>query len=226
LNENQAEEAAMFKDRTEAGARLAAALRRLNLKEPLLLGIPRGGLVLAAECARLLGYDLDMVQVRKIGLPWYTDLAVGAVDEEGQAVWNGPPGDYSLPPGYLEESVHEALELMRQRRQSYTPDRPAVPVRGRELVVIDDGIATGASMIAALKLLRRQEPARLIAAAAVAPFSTGRMVEAVADCLVVLETPAHFKSVSEFYDDFSPVPEERAGALLREHPPRRKTARP
>jgi len=208
----------MFKNRKEAGALLAQAIEKLGLKDPVLLGIPRGGLVLAAEAARLLRCDLDMVLVRKIGLPGDPECALGAVDENGQAVWNCPLDEVELLPGYVDGALKEAAALLRRRRLSYCPGRAAIPLKGRNVVVVDDGVATGASMIAALELLRRQEPACLVAAAAVAPLGSERKLDAVADRVLILETPAQFRAVGEFFDEFGPVGDTEAGALMRGAP--------
>jgi predicted phosphoribosyltransferase len=205
----------MFKDRIEAGILLGRALACMKLKDPLVLGIPRGGMAVAVEAARQLRCPVDMVLVRRIPLPNDEQSCLGAIDETGQAVWNTPLGEASLPPGWLDGTLQRAARHLRARRAYYDPIHTPVPLSRRDVVVVDDGVHTGATMLAALEAVRRWHPSRLIAAAAVAPLGAERRLDGVADQVLVLLTPGGFRSVAEAFEDYPLVGEEEAAALLR-----------
>jgi len=204
-----------FRDRADAAGKLAAALHAYRGKNPLVLAIPRGaapmGRVLAAE----LGGELDLVLVRKLRAPDSPELAVGAIDESG---WTYV-ADYALSVGadeaYLREEKNRQLETLRRRRAQYTPQRSPHDAAGRIAIVVDDGLATGATMIAALHAVRAKKPARLICAVPVAAPDSLEKVRPYADEVVCLATPREFHAVSQFYDAFPQVEDEEVVKLLQ-----------
>jgi predicted phosphoribosyltransferase len=173
---------------------------------------------MARILADALDGELDVVLVRKLGAPMNPEFAVGSVDESGWAY----VADYAASAGadaaYIEEEKQRQLEVMRQRRAQYTAARPSIDPAGRIVIVVDDGLATGATMISALHALRARKPARLIAAVPVSPPDTLRKVEKLADETVCLEVPEYFMAVGQFYREFPQVEDEEVIALLRTAP--------
>ena len=206
----------MFRDREDAANRLASRLERFRGQNPLVLGIPRGAVPMAKTIARKLGGEFDVVLVRKLRAPLNEELAVGAVDENG----GSDIADYAARMGagaeYLEREKQRQLEILRRRRATYTPVRPAIDPAGRTVIVVDDGLATGFTMIAALHGLRAQHPTKLICAVPVSPADTLVKVRQYADEVVCLEVPEYFQAVGQFYLDFPQVEDEEVIALLRD----------
>ncbi|MEK7303747.1 MAG: phosphoribosyltransferase family protein [Pseudomonadota bacterium] len=207
-----------FRNRAEAAHKLAERLNVYKGKNPLVLAIPRGAVPMARVIADALGGELDVVLVRKLGAPMNPELAVGSVDESGWAY----VADYAASAGadaaYIEKEKQRQLEVMRQRRVQYTAARPSIDPAGRIVIVVDDGLATGATMISALHALRARKPARLIAAVPVAPPDTLHKVEKLADETVCLDVPEYFMAVGQFYAEFPQVEDEEVIALLRAAP--------
>ncbi len=152
--------------------------------------------------------------VRKLGAPYNPELAVGSVDERGR-VFLGHARELGVSDAYLDEERDVQLDVIRRRRAMYTPIRPPIDPAGRTVIVLDDGIATGATMIAALRAVRDRHPARLVAATAVASRAAARALAAEADEVVCLHAPDTFAAVGEFFDDFSPVSDEEVCAVLQ-----------
>jgi putative phosphoribosyl transferase len=207
-----------FADRAEAGRLLAERLATLELQAPLVLALPRGGVPVAAEIARALSAPLDVAFVRKIGAPEQPELAVGAIadGDEPEIVLNHKLVHMlGLSEAYI--SAQAALELgaIERRRREYADLRPAIDVAGRAVVVVDDGVATGMTMQAALRHVKRRQPARLIAAAPVASREAVALLKREADTVVVLGNPRRFGSVGSFYRDFGQVSDEEVAALLK-----------
>lgn len=205
----------MFRDRIEAGWRLAEALLKYKGQRPLILAVPRGAVPMGKIVADRLEGDFDIVLVRKIGAPFQPELALAAVDESG---WIYRTPGFGDDPRFADHIAAEAavqLDLIRRRREQYTPHRPPRDAAGRIVIVVDDGLATGATMIAALHSLREKKPARLICAVPVAPAETLERIRPHANEIVCLSTPAWFDAVGQFYADFSQVADDEVVETLR-----------
>ncbi len=208
----------LFQDRADAGGVLARKLAHYaGRNDVLVLALPRGGVPVAAEVARALGAPLDIIAVRKLGVPGHEELAMGAIASGGVRVLNDEVvGKLSVPPDIIERvAAREARELERRER-AYRSDRPHPDVRGRTVIAIDDGLATGATMRAAVEALRSQGPARIVTAVPVGAVETGREIATVADESVCVHTPEPFVGVGRWYVDFSPLSDEEVRALLVE----------
>lgn len=207
---------ALFHDRLQAAEKLVLALARYRNKSPLVLGIPRGSVPMAKHIADELNGELDVVLVHKIGAPDNPEFAVGSVSEFGTI--HRPPslGDYHLPTGYLERAAKTEIEKLKKRRASYSPIRPPIDPQNRVVIIVDDGIATGATLLAAIRAIRAQKPRKIIAAAPVGAPRTLDEIKYEVDELVVLETPLDFFSISQFYDEFPQVTDEEVLQTLTE----------
>jgi putative phosphoribosyl transferase len=210
----------VFDDRAAAGRELAQRLAERGYADPVVLALPRGGLPVAAEVARVLGAPLDLVLVRKIGLPEQPELAVGAVvdGERPELVLNEALRGL-VAPARLAELEAQQLREIERRRRLYLGARGRVPLAGRTAIVVDDGLATGATARAALHALRRQQPARLVLAVPVAPPDTLAALAAEADELVCLETPDPFYALGQFYADFRQLDDADVQRILADFPP-------
>ncbi|MBN2404889.1 MAG: phosphoribosyltransferase [Coriobacteriia bacterium] len=202
----------MFTDREDAGRQLADLLRAgLKGRDALVLGVPRGGVVVAAEVARALGLELDVVIASKLGAPGQPEYAVGAVDADGDvSIVSG----MRLPPGYIEQEAEARLAEVHRRQEMYRQGRPAPGVRDRVVVVVDDGIATGLTIRKAVEYLRRHHAAHVIVAVPVASAATARQMRDEGLDLVVMKEPAHFSAVGQFYREFDQTSDAEVLALL------------
>ncbi|WP_030710720.1 phosphoribosyltransferase family protein [Streptomyces sp. NRRL F-2580] len=205
----------LFLHRTDAGERLAEALRHLRGEDPVVLGLPRGGVPVAFQVARALGAPLDVIVVRKLGVPYHRELGFGAIGEGGVRVISEDIVRSSrLRPQDLAAVEHaEEAELARQARR-FRGERPRVALAGRTVIVVDDGIATGATAVAACEVVRAQGAARVVLAVPVAPPDAVARLSTSADEVLCLSAPPAFRAVGEWYEDFSQTPDEEVVALL------------
>jgi predicted phosphoribosyltransferase len=210
----------MFKDRTEAALRLAQLLKTRQLENPLVLGIPRGGVVIAAELARALGAEFDIVLSRKLRAPYQPELAIGAIGEDGEQYLNEYAwGVTGVTEEYIaQERAHQLAEI-RRRAKLFREARPAAEVAQRSVIVTDDGIATGSTMLAALHVLRTANPREIILAVPVAPPETLERFRPLCNHIVCVLTPQHFYAIGQFYRDFEQVEDAEVVRLLRDSRP-------
>lgn len=209
----------MFKDRADAGHQLARALERFRSINPLILALPRGGMVVGAEVARQLGCALDVLLVKKLRAPGNPELALGAICEEGRAFLNEEMVRATgADAAYLENEIQERLAEITAQRELYRAVKDRIPATGRTIILVDDGLATGATMIAAAQVVSRAGPERLIVAVPVGPPETVSQLETMKeiDEIVCLYSPESFGGVGRFYQDFSQVPDVTVAGLLEE----------
>ena len=204
----------IYRDRAHAAGLLAGRLRDLRGQNPLVLAIPRGSVTLGRILADELDGELDVVLVRKLRAPDSPEFAVGSVDETGWTYFAAHAREAGADEAYLAKETAAQLELLHRRRALYTPARPPVDRAGRIAIVVDDGIATGACMIAALHAVRAKNPAALVCAVPVAPPASVEHVRPYADQLVCLQTPREFLAVGQFYRQFPQVEDAEVVALL------------
>jgi putative phosphoribosyl transferase len=206
-----------FTDRQDAGRRLAAELIRFKDRHPVVLALPRGGVPVGFEIAQALGAPLDLVLVRKIGAPGEAELAIGAIAE------GTPPEkilddrmvvELDIPQSYIDEEVSRQIAEIERRRTVYLGDRVRAKIRGSTAIVVDDGLATGATMRAALRAVRRRHPVMLVLAVPVAPAAAIERLRAEVDEVVCLSTPEDFFAIGQFYLDFRQLEDAAVVALV------------
>ncbi|MFO7271320.1 MAG: phosphoribosyltransferase [Sphaerobacter thermophilus] len=220
-----------FENRTDAGRRLATRLEHYaGRPDVLVLALPRGGVPVGYEVARALGVPLDVLVVRKLGVPGHEELAMGAIASGGTRVLNRQViADLAISQSVIDVVAAREHAVLRQRERAYRGDRPPADVRGRTVILVDDGLATGATMRAAVAALRQREPARIVVAVPVASPETCRALEPHVDEIVCYATPDVFHAVGLWYEDFTPTSDDEVRDLLRdaanwqepraEHPP-------
>jgi putative phosphoribosyl transferase len=207
----------LFQDRREAGRRLAVPLLRYRSERPVVVALPRGGVPVGYEVARALGAPLDILVVRKLGAPGQPELGIGAVvdgDHPERVLNDEVVRLLDVSAEYLRGEIERQLAEIHRRQEAYRGGRPPVCVAGRTAIVVDDGLATGGSMRAALRGLRRAGPRRLVLAVPVAPAATLATLAAEVDDVVCLSTPSPFDAVGCFYADFAQTDDAEVIALL------------
>ena len=203
-----------FRNREHAAALLIERLRAsYEDKNPLVLGVPRGAVPMAKLIANALAGELDVVLVHKLRHPEQPELAIGAIDETGKAFVSELASE--VDPIYLNSEKRRQLDVLRRRRALYTPLRAPIDPAGRIVIVVDDGIATGSTMTAALRAIRAQKPRKLVGAVAVASAEAARAMLRECDAMVCLNVPHDFYAVGQFFDDFGQVTDEDVVALLK-----------
>ena len=209
----------VFTDRHHAANRLAEALSTFKGQHPLILAIPRGAVPMGQQLAKALDGELDVVLVRKLRAPFSPEFAVGAIDETGWAYIAPHARQAGADEEYLQAEKAEQMATLRRRRSQYTPARPPIDPAGRVVIVVDDGLATGATMIAALHAVRARGPSKLVCAVPVSAQDSLAAVQPYADEVVCLDAPWDFGAVGRFYRDFAQVEDDEVIALLRAEPP-------
>lgn len=204
-----------FTDRTDAGRRLAAVLDDRGIAADVVLAIPRGGLPVGRAVADALGAPLDVVSARKLGAPGNPELAIGAVASDG-TVWLNDPliRELGIDDEYVDDRIDRERAAALEKVERYRGSRPALDLRGRTVLVVDDGVATGATTIACLRLVRAAGADRVVLAVPVAPPEAVDRLRGEADDVICVETPSRFGAVGRFYESFEQVSDERARAYL------------
>ena len=206
----------VFANRTHAADQLAVALQAYRGRHPLILASPRGAVPMGQRRAQALGGELDVVLVRKLRAPFNPEFALGSIDESGWAYIADYAESAGGTPAWLEQEKATQLATLRARRAQYTPLRPPIDPAGRIVIVVDDGLATGATMISALHALRDRKPARLVCAVPVAPPDTLEKIRPYADEVVCLAAPDNFRAVGQFYAAFPQVEDDEVIEILRQ----------
>jgi predicted phosphoribosyltransferase len=204
-----------FRDRREAGRRLGAAVGHLRAEHPVVVGLPRGGVPVAAEVASALGAPLDVLVIRKLGVPWHPELGMGAVGEDGVVVVNDDIVRSTRVSGDEVAAVEarERVEVTR-RAERFRRGRPGVALAGRTVIIVDDGLATGGTARAAIAVARARGAARVVLAVPVAPPEATRELAGVADEVICLATPSSFSAVGTWYANFTQTTDDEVVELL------------
>jgi putative phosphoribosyl transferase len=213
-----------FQDRYDAGRRLAALLERYRGDHPVVLALPRGGVVVGYEVARALEAPLDVLLVRKLGVPGAEEIAMGAIAAGTTLVDAELVARLGIPQSAIREAISRETEELSRRERAYRGDRPPVPIAGRTVIVVDDGLATGATAQAAVRSLRPRAPRRIVFAAPICSGDGAAALRRVADDVECLECPPEMQAVGWWYQDFSPTTDAEVVRCLREAAARRVPA--
>lgn len=205
----------MFKDRLDAARQLSKALKKYEGQNPLILAIPRGAVPMSAWIADVLHGQMDVVLVRKLRAPLQPEVAIGAVDETGRAYLSPCAATPGIAPQYVKDEIKLQMKTLKARRQQYSQIRAPIPVQGRVVIVVDDGLATGATMMSALKAVRQHHPQRLVCAIPVASPDALAQIKPLADEMVCLHAPEDFMAVAQFYQQFPQVDDAQVMASLQ-----------
>lgn len=207
----------LFKDRSDAGKQLAAALLEYaNQKNAIVIGLPRGGVVVAAEVAAKLNLPLDVICPRKVGAPFNPELALGAVTETGAGFFNEDLiKELQIPQNYLKVEIEKQKNIAEQRLLMYRKELPPLNLNGKIVLLVDDGLATGATMKAAIQFVKMQNAKKIIVAVPVSPQERLQEMKKLVDEVVFLSAPYLFQAVGQFYEDFNQTSDEEVVDLLR-----------
>ena len=207
----------MLFDRQDAGIQLAAALQTYhNQKDTIVIGLPRGGVVLAYEISKRLNLSLDITCPRKIGAPHNQEFAIGAITETGHGIFNTELiRELKISKNYLEEEVAREKSIAQHRLKTYRQHLPPRNLKGKSIILVDDGLATGATMEAAIESVKSEGAIKIIVAVPIAPKETVMKIEKLVDEVICLETPYPFYAIGEFYSTFPQVEDEQVIALLK-----------
>lgn len=205
----------MFKDRLDAARQLSKALKKYEGQNPLILAIPRGAVPMSAWIADVLHGQMDVVLVRKLRAPLQPEVAIGAVDETGRAYLSPCAATLGIDPQYVKDEIKLQMQTLKARRRQYSRIRAPIPVQGRVVIVVDDGLATGATMMSALKAVRQHHPQRLVCAIPVASPDALSQIKPLADETVCLHAPEDFMAVAQFYQQFPQVDDAQVLASLQ-----------
>jgi len=206
-----------IQDRVEAGRLLGEQLSKLAASDPIVLALPRGGVPVGFEVARALDADLDVMVVRKVGVPWQPELAIGAVAGDVKFVDERFAAEIGLSQAQIDRAVEDAKVELRRREALYHRAHPALDLNDRTVVLVDDGLATGSTMLAAARLARAAQPKKLIIAVPVGSVEACERLRREADEFVCLATPDPFSAVGEWYVDFRQVTDAEVRSLLESH---------
>lgn len=206
----------LFQNRREAGGKLAQALKKYkNSPRTIILGLPRGGVVVAAEAAKILNLPLDIIVPRKIGAPGNSELAIGAIGEEGEGVFNQELINYfGISLKYIKTETAKEKSEAERRLKLYRGDKPPLNLKGATTILVDDGLATGATMLAAIKSARLKGAEKVIVAVPVSPPDTLEKIQSAADEVICLAAPSFFGAVGNFYQEFGQVEDEEVIKIL------------
>jgi putative phosphoribosyl transferase len=214
---------ALFRNREEAGRKLAEALADFKGKEVVVLGIPRGGVVVANEVAKALGAPLDIVVTRKIEAPGEPEFALGAITQEGDVIMDRQAAEsLGASPAYLEDQIRKKREEVRERMERLRGDVPYPELEGKIVIIVDDGIATGSSVGAAVMSVKKRRPKLIVVAVPVAPADAVETLSEEGAKVVCLETPGPFLAIGEFYGDFDQVEDLEVKRILDGNSARRR----
>lgn len=204
----------LFKNRKDAGIKLAKALEQYKDDDVLVLALPRGGVVLGAEIANKLIAPLDIILTKKIGHPMNSEYAICAITEDGDAICNSAEVK-NVDPEWLAEEIKKVRSEIKRRREMFQGGKALTPVAGKTVIIVDDGIATGLTMIAAIDEIKKHKPKRLVIAIPVTPYDTAQKLKSMVDELVSLEIDAHYRgAVGAYYQDFTQVEDTEVIAIL------------
>jgi len=212
----------MFKDRVEAGRKLAKKIKELNLENPVVVALPRGGIPLGVEVAKELNAPFDILFVKKIPSPINKEVAIGSVSENGLVFINKKTVDFLISQGiniddsYIQQTAMEKIQEIARKREKYNIE--SIPLEDKDVIIVDDGIATGASMYLASNTLVRDLPHSITIAAPVAPKDEelDKMLKSVSHNLIILNRPNHFMSIGEWYEDFHQLSDKEVKEYLKE----------
>jgi putative phosphoribosyl transferase len=200
-----------FKDRIDAATQLIPLLKKYKNTDCVVLAVPRGGVPMGCLIAKALNAPLDLLMTKKIGFPHNPECAIGAVSLEGQLIDNS----LNIDPSYIEAETHHLRQVMQEQYQKLMGNSKPLTVKNKIVIIVDDGIATGYTLMAAIELLRTKKPDKIVVAVPVAPPDTAKTIKGLVDDFICLHTPDNLFSISAFYEDFSEVTDDMALNLLR-----------